>query len=102
VRDALPDLTAAGVAVIGISPDPMPQQKEFGEKLGLDFPLICDTDHRIAEAYGVWAERQMAGKTFMGIVRSAFLVDETGAIAATGYDISPQGTVPALKEWLKS
>jgi len=100
VRDALPELTKAGVAVIGISPDKVAQQKKFDDKHGLGFPLLSDTDHRIAEAWGVWAEKKMYGKTYMGIVRSAFLVDEKGSIAATGYKISPKNTIPALKEWL--
>jgi thioredoxin-dependent peroxiredoxin len=100
VRDALPELTKAGVAVLGISPDKVPQQKKFDEKHGLGFPLLSDTDHRIAEAYGVWGEKKMYGKTHMGIVRSAFLIDETGKIAATGYKISPKNTVPELMQWL--
>ena len=100
MRDALPDLTAAGVAVIGISPDPVAQQKKFDEAHDLGFALLSDVDHRIADAYGVWGEKKMAGKSFMGIVRSAFLIDAAGHISATGYDISPQNTVPALMQWL--
>ena len=100
MRDALPDLSAAGVAVMGISPDKVPQQKKFDDKHHLGFPLLSDTDHRIAEAYGVWGEKKMYGKTYLGIVRSAFLIDEDGTIAATGYRISPKNTVPTLKKWL--
>jgi len=100
VRDALPELTAAGVAVIGISPDAEPQQKKFHDKHGLGFPLLSDGDHAIAEAYGVWGEKKMYGKTFMGIVRSTFLVDEKGKIAGAAYKISPKATVPTLMEWL--
>jgi len=100
VRDALPKLTKAGVAAVGISPDKVAQQKKFDDKHGLGFPLLSDTDHRIADAYGVWGEKKMYGKTTMGIVRSAFLIDETGKIAATGYKISPKSTVPNLMQWL--
>jgi peroxiredoxin Q/BCP len=100
VRDALPDLAAAGVAVIGISPDDVPRQKKFDDKHGLGFPLLSDSDHRIAESYGVWCEKKMYGKTFLGIVRSAFLIDEAGKVAATGYNISPKNTVPTLMKWL--
>lgn len=100
MRDALPELTKAGVAAVGISPDKVPQQKKFDEKHGLGFPLLSDTDHGIAEAYGVWGKKKMYGKTSMGIVRSAFLVDENGRIAATGYKISPKDTVPTLLQWL--
>ena len=102
MRDALPELTKAGVAVVGISPDKVPQQKKFDEKNGLGFPLLSDPEHKIAEAYGTWGEKKMYGKTYMGIVRSAFLVDEKGKIAATAYKISPKNTVPTLKEWLSS
>lgn len=100
MRDALPDLSAAGVAVIGISPDPVAQQKKFDDKHGLGFPLLSDEDHRIAEAYGVWGEKKMYGKTFMGIVRSAFLIDEDGKIAGAAYKISPKDTVPTIMQWL--
>jgi thioredoxin-dependent peroxiredoxin len=100
VRDALPELKAAGVAVLGISPDPVAAQKKFHDKHDLGYPLLSDPGHTIAEAYGVWGEKKMVGKTFMGIVRSAFLVDEKGTIAATGYKISPKNTVPSLEQWL--
>ena len=100
MRDALPELEKSGVAAIGISPDKVAQQKKFDDKNGLGFPLLSDADNRIAEAYGVWGEKKMYGKTYMGIVRSAFLVDEKGKIAATGYKISPKNTIPTLKEWL--
>jgi len=96
VRDALPELDALGVSVIGISPDTPSQQKKFDEKHGLGFPLLSDSTHQIAEAYGVWGEKKMYGKTFMGIIRSAFLIDETGRILATFYKISPENTVPEL------
>ncbi len=100
MRDALPELTAAGVAVVGISPDMVDQQKKFDDKHGLGFALLSDSDHQIADAYGVWGEKKMYGKTYMGISRSAFLVDEAGDISATGYNISPQKTVSTLKQWL--
>lgn len=100
MRDALPELKEAGIAVVGISPDKVEQQRKFDDKHGLGFPLLSDTDHRTAEAYGVWQEKKMYGKTYMGIVRSAFLVDEKGNIAAAGYKIAPKATIPQLKEWL--
>jgi peroxiredoxin Q/BCP len=100
VRDVLPDLTAAGMVVIGISPDKVAQQKKFHDKHDLGFPLLSDENRKIAEAYGVWAEKKMYGKKYMGIVRSAFLIDEDGKIAGTGYKISPKNTVPTLLQWL--
>ncbi len=101
MRDALPELKDAGVDVLGISPDKIPQQKKFDDKHGLGFPLLSDEDHQIAEAYGVWQEKKRYGKTYMGIVRSAFLIDAEGKIAATGYKISPKNTVPQLIKWLE-
>ena len=96
MRDALPELDKRGVAVVGISPDPEKQQKKFDDKYRLGFPLLCDTEHQIAESYGVWGEKKMYGKTFVGIVRSSFLIDEKGKIAAAWYKISPKDTVPEL------
>jgi peroxiredoxin Q/BCP len=101
VRDALPELKDAGVEVLGISPDKIAQQKKFDDKYELAFSLLSDTEHQIAEAYGVWQEKNMYGKTYMGIVRSAFLIDETGKITAAGYKISPKNTIPQLTKWLK-
>jgi peroxiredoxin Q/BCP len=100
VRDALPELEKAGIAVLGISPDQQAQQKKFDDKHDLGFPLLSDTEKAIAEAYGVWQEKKMYGKSYMGVVRSAFLVDENGKIAETGYKISPKNTVPTLMKWL--
>jgi thioredoxin-dependent peroxiredoxin len=101
VRDALPDLTAAGVVVMGISPDKVDLQQKFHDKYKLGFPLLSDADTQIAKDYGVWGEKKMYGKTFLGIVRSAFLIDEAGKIVATGYKVSPKDTVPILMKWLK-
>ena len=96
VRDALPDLSSRGVSVLGISPDAPEQQKKFDDKHRFHFPLLSDPEHTIAESYGVWGEKKMYGKTFMGIVRSAFLIDEKGKIAAAFYKVSPKQTVPNL------
>lgn len=101
MRDALPELKDAGVAVVGISPDKVAQQKKFDDKHELGFPLLSDEDHTIAEAYGTWGEKKMYGKTYMGIIRSAFLIDEDGKIAKTGYKISPKNTIPTLMQWLE-
>jgi len=102
VRDALAELTALGIAVLGISPDPPLLQKQFDEQHGLGFPLLADTEHAVAEAYGVWGEKSMYGKTYMGITRSAFLIDAKGKIAQAWYKISPEETVPELRKALGS
>jgi peroxiredoxin Q/BCP len=96
VRDALPELAEKGVAVIGISPDKPAQQKKFDEKHSLGYPLLSDPEHQIADAFGLWGEKKMYGKTYMGITRSAFLIDETGKISACWYKVSPKDTVPKL------
>jgi peroxiredoxin Q/BCP len=97
LRDARPELDAAGAVVIGISPDKPAAQARFDTKHGLGFPLLSDPDHAVAEAYGAWGERSMYGKQYMGIIRSAFVIDEDGRIAETLYKVSPKDTVPKLQ-----
>jgi len=87
VRDQVGD-----TQIIGISPDKPARQKKFDEKYGLGFPLLADEEHAAAEAFGVWAEKSMYGKKYMGIVRSAFLIDEQGKIAEAWYKVSPKDT----------
>jgi peroxiredoxin Q/BCP len=100
VRDALGDLASRGVQALGISPDKPAAQGKFDAKYGLGFPLLADEDHAVAEAYGAWGEKKMYGKTYMGIVRSAFLVDENGTIAGVWYKVSPDKTVSSVLEAL--
>ncbi len=94
LRDVLGDVGAT--AVVGVSPDPPARQARFDAKYGLGFPLLSDPDHATAEAYGVWAEKSMYGKKYLGIVRSAFLVDERGTLAEVRYKVSPKDTVSRL------
>jgi thioredoxin-dependent peroxiredoxin len=101
VRDARADLVDAGVAAVGVSPDPPDKQKKFDDKHSLDFPLLSDPDHKASEAYGVWAEKKMYGKTYMGIVRSSFLIDEKGKIIQAWYKVKPLDTVPKAQEALR-
>jgi peroxiredoxin Q/BCP len=98
VNDAMPDL--GDTAVFGISPDKPSALHRFAEKYTLGFPLLADIDHSVAEAYGVWGEKSMYGRKYMGIVRSAFLIDETGAIEQAWYKISPKDTPLKLKKAL--
>jgi thioredoxin-dependent peroxiredoxin len=98
VRDALPNLKEQGVSAFGISPDAPGKQDKFDNKYTLGFPLLADVDHSVAEAYGVWGEKSMYGKKYMGITRSSFLIDEKGDIQDAWYKVSPSDTVPnALK-----
>ena len=79
-------------AIIGISPDKPSAQKRFDTKYSLGFPLLSDPDHAVAEAYDVWREKKMYGRTSMGILRSAFLIDGKGKVAEAWYKISPKDT----------
>jgi peroxiredoxin Q/BCP len=79
-------------AVLGISPDKPSKQLKFAEKYSLGFPLLSDPDHAVAEAFEVWKEKRNYGRTYMGIERSAFLIDEKGKIAEAWYKISPADT----------
>ena len=84
------------VAVLGISPDKPSKQLKFAEKYGLGFPLLSDPDHAVAEAYDVWKEKSMYGRKYLGIERSAFLIDEDGKVAEAWYKISPADTPKKL------
>jgi peroxiredoxin Q/BCP len=98
LRDISGDI--GDTAIIGISPDPPARQKKFDEKYSLGFPLLADTDHAVAEAYGVWGEKKNYGRTYMGIIRSAFLIDEKGKISRAWYKISPKDTPVKLQQAL--
>lgn len=83
-------------AIVGISPDSPERQAKFDTKYSLGFPLLADEDHSAAEAYDVWGEKSMYGRKYMGIVRSAFLIDEKGRIAQAWYKVSPKDTATNL------
>ena len=98
VRDTREDLRAIGVDVVGISPDEPGPQAAFDQKFGVGFPLLSDPDHAVADAWGTWGEKSIYGNSYMGIVRSSFLVDLDGRIQEAWYKVSPKATVPnALK-----
>ena len=83
-------------AILGVSPDKPTKQAKFDTKHGLGFPLLADEDHTVAEAYGVWTEKSMYGKKYMGILRSAFLIDEDGRIHQAWYNVKPADTATNL------
>ena len=101
VRDARPALDKLGIAAIGISPDKPEAQQKFDAKFSLGFPLLADTDHAVADAFGVWGEKSMYGRKYFGIVRSSFLIDEKGKIAQAWYKVSPDETVPLALQALR-
>jgi peroxiredoxin Q/BCP len=100
LRDARPMI--GDTVVLGVSPDRVAAIARFHGKYDLDFALLSDVDHVVAEAYGVWQEKKNYGKTYMGIVRSAFLVGPDGHLRAVWYKISPSATPGALIEALAS
>jgi len=94
VRDHRQEFVDLGVDVVGISPDDPAAQLAFDRKFSLGFPLLADTDHAVADAWGTWGEKKLYGKAYMGVIRSSFLVDEEGRIEQAWYKVSPSKTVP--------
>ncbi|HUO06805.1 MAG TPA: thioredoxin-dependent thiol peroxidase [Phycisphaerae bacterium] len=80
-RDSFSDFKKAGAVILGISPDALKSHDKFKAKFDLPFPLLADPDHAVAEKYGVWKEKSMYGKKYMGIERSTFVIDSAGKIA---------------------
>jgi peroxiredoxin Q/BCP len=80
VRDHQADYASADAVVLGISPDPVKAVKKFDDKFSFGFPLLADSDHAVAEAYGVWVEKSMYGRTYMGNERTTFVIDAEGRI----------------------
>jgi peroxiredoxin Q/BCP len=89
IQEALPQLGKLKLDVIGVSPDPVPKIEKFATKYGLTFPLASDEDHAVAEAYGVWVEKSMYGKTYMGMERSSFLVGADGKVVKVWRKVKP-------------
>jgi peroxiredoxin Q/BCP len=100
LRDAAPQL--GDTVVVGISPDKVAALARFAGKYDLAFDLLSDPDHAVAEAFGVWQEKKNYGKTYMGIVRSAFLVGPDGKLLNVWYKISPKDTPVKLIEALQA
>lgn len=88
-RDLQDEITEKNAVILGISPDGQESHQKFRSKYELPFTLLVDEDHAIAEAYGVWGERTMYGRTFMGINRSHFVVDEKGDLLEVSYNVAP-------------
>ena len=90
LQEALPQLGRLGLAVIGVSPDKLPPIEKFAAKFGLELPLASDPDHAAAEAYGVWVQKSMYGRTYMGMERSSFLVAADGTVAKVWRKVKPE------------
>lgn len=89
-RDAYPKF-GDSTLVLGISPDTPKAQAKFKEKFGFPYPLLADSEHAVAEAYGVWKEKSMYGKKYMGVERTTFVIDKDGKIAKVFHKVKPAG-----------
>jgi thioredoxin-dependent peroxiredoxin len=90
VRDHAVDYESAGATVLGISPDPVKAVHKFHKRQGLNFTLLADEDHRVAEQYGVWVEKSMYGKTYMGNERTTFVIDADGVVRDVLRKVKPK------------
>ena len=90
-RDMTPQIQEKGAVVLGLSPDTVEDVRKFKEKFQLPYRLLADADHSVAEMYGVWREKNNFGKTYWGVARTTFLVDEEGKIARVYEQVTPQG-----------
>jgi peroxiredoxin Q/BCP len=101
-QESLPAFGALGIEVIGVSPDKLPALEKFAAKYDLTFPLASDPDNKAASAYGVWVEKSMYGKKYMGIERSTFLIGKDGKVAKAWRGVKVPGHVEAVAEAAKA
>lgn len=101
-RDLAAEYAAAGAVILGISPDDVSSHAKFAEKFALPFPLLADTDHAVAEAYGVWKEKNNYGRKYMGIERTTFVIDAKGDIAKVFGRVRVDGHGDAVLDFVKA
>ncbi|HEY8668027.1 MAG TPA: thioredoxin-dependent thiol peroxidase [Tepidisphaeraceae bacterium] len=101
-RDALADYDKSQVAVLGISPDPVKDVDKFSDKFHLNFPLLADADHAVAEKYGVWQQKSMMGRKYMGVVRTTFVIGKDGKIRHVFHNVKADGHDQEVLDWLKA
>lgn len=101
-RDANAEFVKQGAAVIGISKDSPASHQKFKEKYHLNFPLWSDPGQRLIEAFGVWQQKKMMGKTYMGVVRSTFLIDPKGVVAKIWKNVNPKQHDQEVLEFLQN
>ncbi|GAC1650543.1 MAG: thioredoxin-dependent thiol peroxidase [Gemmatimonadaceae bacterium] len=100
-RDASPQLTALDAIVFGVSPDDVRSHQRFKSKFSLPFDLLVDAEHRVAEAYGVWKEKSMYGRRYMGVERSTFIIDANGFVRTIFAKVKPAGHAVAVRTELE-
>ena len=96
-RDSYEEFGKAGYSIIGVSPDPPSRTKKFKEKEGLNFDLLSDEDHVLAESLGAWGEKKNYGKVYEGLIRSTFVVDEDGSVENAYRNVRAKGHVARVK-----
>ena len=96
-RDNLNSLASASYTVLGISPDPVAKLEKFAASEGLNFPLLSDEDHAVAESFGAWGEKKNYGKTYEGLIRSTVVLDPEGKVALAQYNVRATGHVAKLR-----
>lgn len=96
-RDNLASLQASDYQVVGISPDPVEKLSEFATAESLTFPLLSDVDGTVADRWGAWGEKTFGDKTFIGVLRSTFVIDAAGVLVEAHYDVAADGHVAALR-----
>lgn len=99
-RDAIGEYKKLNVAVLGISPDPVEDVQKFSGKYSLSFPLLADSDHSVAERYGVWGEKNNYGKKYFGVNRTTFVIQD-GAIVKVFEKVKPEGHEAEVLTWLR-
>jgi len=97
-RDSYAEFSDSGYQVIGVSPDPPDRNRKFKEKEGLNFDLLSDEDHQLAEALGAWGEKKLYGKLSRGLIRSTFVVDENGQVDKAYRNVKATGHVDRVKQ----
>lgn len=100
LRDAFPRIEAANAVVLGLSPDSPEDLKKWRQEENLPYDLLSDPDHRVLEEWGVWGEKSMYGKTYMGVIRSHWIIDEDGKIADAQVKVSPTDSVERATRFL--
>ena len=98
LRDHIEEIDARGAVVLGVSPDDVASHRKFKQKFGLNFTLLADADHQVAETYGVWKEKNLYGRKSMGVERTSFVIDETGRVAKVLPRVKPADHVGQILE----
>jgi peroxiredoxin Q/BCP len=101
LRDAFPRFAQSNAVILGVSPDSVASHQKFKTKFELPFTLLADTDHAIAESYGVWVEKSMYGKKYWGVQRATFVIDKTGTVAKVYPKVKPEGHAAEVEGELK-